>query len=85
VYAAREGVLEDKIRILARNTPPALQCAKCGVDATIICVECYELFCGGCLVAHECGEEMALPVANSPRMGVCGYAGQDGFDDFSLE
>jgi hypothetical protein len=32
-----------------------------------------------------CGEEMALPVVNSPRMGVCGYAGEFDFDDFSLE
>jgi hypothetical protein len=42
-------------------------------------------FCQDCLVEHECGEEMALPVVNSPRMGVCGYAGESDFDNFSLE
>jgi hypothetical protein len=30
-----------------------------------------------CVKDHECGEEMLLPMANSPRAGVCGYTGQD--------
>ena len=29
----------------------------------------------------ECGEEMLLPVCNSPRMGVCGYCGSDIYPD----
>ena len=28
-------------------------------------------------VGHECGQEMLLPVVNSPRVGVCGYVGCD--------
>ncbi len=47
------------------------------MKASNICVECDE---GGfCCVRHakdhDCGEEMLLPVVNSPRMGVCGYTG----------
>jgi hypothetical protein len=85
LYATREGELKDKARILARNNPPAFQCVNCKARATTICTQCYEVYCQDCLVEHECGEEMALPVVNSPRMGVCGYAGEFDFDDFSLE
>lgn len=85
LYSARDGVLNDKVRILARNNPPEFQCLNCKAKATTICMECYEVYCQDCLVEHECGEEMALPVVNSPRMGVCGYAGEDDFDNFSLE
>jgi len=31
--------------------------------------------CEGCAGEHECGEEMLLPVVNSPRVGMCGYEG----------
>jgi hypothetical protein len=82
IYAVREGVLRDKIRILARNNVPELQCTSCGAEATDICVECWELYCKTCLVEHACGEEMTLPVVNSPRMGVCGFTGDHDFDDF---
>ena len=33
--------------------------------------------CDACAKSHECGEEMLLPLVNSPRAGVCGYTGQD--------
>jgi hypothetical protein len=85
LYSIRDGVLKEKIRILARNTPPEFQCETCGAQATVICMECYEVYCRACLGEHECGEEMALPLVNSPRAGVCGYAGEDDFDDFGLE
>lgn len=69
------------LEILARNNPPELRCGECGEPATAICTECeWEtggLFCKKCLKAHECGDEMALPVVNSPRTGVCGYTGPD--------
>jgi len=84
LYSIRDGVLQDKIRILARNNPPVFQCQNCKAIATAVCVQCYETYCQDCLVEHECGEEMALPVVNSPRMGVCGYAGEYDFDNFSL-
>lgn len=85
VYAQRAGVLKDKIRILARNTAPTFDCAKCSSEATVYCVECDAFYCAGCLSGHGCGEEMALPVVNSPRMGVCGYDGYGDFDGFDPE
>lgn len=61
-----------------RNNPPVNVCA-CRKPATHVCTECMwsgpSLFCVACLPDHECGEEMALPLVNSPRVGVCGYTG----------
>ncbi len=76
----REGRLNKKgITILSRNEPIGFKCATCGQTAEVVCTECgYEKdasYCGACAAKHECGEEMLLPVVNSPRMGVCGYAG----------
>ncbi len=31
--------------------------------------------CDSCAEDHKCGEDMLLPVVNSPRTGVCGYTG----------
>jgi len=84
IFAVREGVLKDKIRILARNSKPELECTNCDAEATDICVECWESYCKTCLVEHSCGEEMALPVVNSPRMGVCGFTGAYDSDDFGV-
>lgn len=68
------------IELLARNDPPQILCDKCGNKlATKICTECdcqgKGRFCDPCAARHRCGEEMLLPVVNSPRAGVCGYAG----------
>ena len=69
------------IQILARNTLPIVPCDECGKPATTTCTQCiYEdqgYLCDTCAKDHECGEEMLLPMANSPRAGVCGYTGQD--------
>ena len=69
---------EEKVRILARNDPPDIRC-KCGKEAKWVCPiclvedgDCYFCECGK---EHECGEDMLLPVVNSPRCGVCGYEG----------
>jgi len=67
------------IQILARNTPPLIPCVVCGQPATQVCSQCiYDeqgWLCEACAKAHECGEEMLLPVVNSPRVGMCGYTG----------
>jgi len=67
------------IRLLARNNPPAMNCSSCGKPAVSVCVECiYDssgLLCEECAKNHECGEDMQLPVVNSPRVGMCGYSG----------
>jgi hypothetical protein len=68
------------IEILARNTLSFIPCDVCGKAATLICTECnYEdegYLCETCATDHECGEEMLVPMVNSPRAGVCGYTGQ---------
>jgi hypothetical protein len=75
----RAPVLKGAIKVLARNEPPALQCVVCKKPATQLCTECFD--CGGaelcdvCAEKHECGEEMLLPLVNSPRTGVCSYCG----------
>ena len=65
--------------ILARNQMPKIKCNNCDNLATNVCCDCiYEesgWLCDKCSQDHECGEEMLLPVVNSPRVGVCGYCG----------
>ena len=69
-----------KIELLARNNMPDFRC-KCGKPATDVCTECLwegnGFLCEKCAKSHECGEDMLLPVVNSPRMGMCGYTGED--------
>ncbi len=71
---------KEKVRLLARNIPPSFHCSVCGLPATVLCCECmYDsdnpFFCDNCIEEHE-HDEMLFPVTNSPRMGVCGYAGE---------
>ena len=67
------------IQVLARNTPPVIPCNVCGKVSTNVCSECiYEnkgWLCDECASSHECGEDMLLPVVNSPRVGMCAYSG----------
>ena len=80
VLSEREGEVKGKsIRILARNEAPVILCQSCGKPATEVCSQCvYDgegWLCEECAEDHECGEEMFLPVVNSPRVGMCGYTG----------
>jgi hypothetical protein len=68
------------VQLLARNEAPEVTCHRCEIKpATQVCTECAwngeGWLCDACAVAHECGDEMCLPVVNSPRVGVCGYTG----------
>jgi len=67
------------IQVLARNTPPLILCEICGKTATNVCSQCIfddkGWLCDECSEDHECGEEMLLPVVNSPRVGMCAYTG----------
>ena len=78
----REGNLKKKeVSILARNETVVFKCVSCGETAEVICAECdcekESSYCRKCGAKHECGEDMLLPVVNSPRMGVCGYVGAE--------
>lgn len=72
--------LNKSIQIMARNEAPQLICSVCGKIATQVCTQCiYEgkgWLCDKCASIHKCGEEMLLPVVNSPRVGMCGYTGE---------
>lgn len=76
----RTGEKLKRIEIVARNNFPDFKC-KCGKEAKDVCSQCIfevgpeALLCSQCAKKHECGEEMLLPVVNSPRMGMCGYTG----------
>lgn len=71
------------VRLLARNEAPVWPCGVCGQPATSVCPYCagageQPFACDAHRAAHHCVEpddEAWLPVVNSPRMGVCGYAG----------
>jgi len=82
VVRKREGKWRGKpIALMARNAPQSFDCVLCGKAAEWICSEClWEdqagcTYCEDCLVNHECGDEMGMPIVNSPRMGMCGYVG----------
>jgi hypothetical protein len=81
VVGIRECGPEVKLELLARNEPPQILCSECdkGELATRVCIECVDAgggwLCDDCAETHSCGEDMLLPVVNSPRVGVCGYAG----------
>jgi len=76
----RAGANLKKINAIARNEMPSFKC-KCGNQAKDVCSQCIfeigpkALLCKQCAKKHKCGEEMLLPVVNSPRMGMCGYVG----------
>ncbi len=74
----RLGILRD-IKIVSRNNMPDFKCDICGNVAKDICSDCvYEnkgLLCKKCSKNHECGEDILLPLVNSPRSGMCGYTG----------
>jgi len=76
---------DKKIVLLSRNEPIDLMCSTCKKAPAIqICSVCqyeqYALFCNKCAPKHakkceDFADYAAMPVVNSPRMGVCGYTG----------
>lgn len=74
---------KEKVELVARNYLPPSNCAKCGQQATWVCSACVDgegmaLACDKCAKKYhnednEEEEHYILPLANSPRSGVCGY------------
>jgi len=80
VLAERLGTRQrEAVQVLARNNPPVFPCVVCGKEATQVCTQCIDedegWLCDACAPEHACGDEMCLPVVNSPRVGMCGYTG----------
>lgn len=84
VLSVRTGHIETMVKRVARNYMPHFECEDCDARAEAICSECGETVCEDCAEDHECGEEMLLSTCNSPRMGMCGFEGEND-DDFELE
>jgi hypothetical protein len=81
VLSEREGKpINRPIQIMARNEPPIIACDKCGKPAAQVCAQCIwdgkGWLCDKCAKSHKCGEDVLLPVVNSPRVGMCGYTGE---------
>jgi hypothetical protein len=78
VVSETERVVNNRaIEILALNLAPVIPCDVCGKPAEKVCAQCIwekeAWLCRECAAQHECGEEMLLPVVNSPRTGMCAY------------
>lgn len=78
------------VRLIARNEPMAFACRYCGAPASEICSDfTYDeenpnpFLCGDCMEKRADEIDWTLPVVNSPRMGVCGYCGED--DEFEFD
>ncbi len=78
---------KEKVTILSRNNAFEPICSECGQRKAVdICIAClWEgniiYLCEECEKEHKHGDEYALPVCNSPRMGVCGYCGSSKYPD----
>jgi hypothetical protein len=73
---------KESIRIIARNEALLILCDVCGKKATRVCGSCMGIndeawFCDKCAEKHDCSSAYLLPIANSPRVGVCGYCGEE--------
>lgn len=78
-------VADQPIVLLSRNEPLKIICHNCGKAPAIqMCTVCsgYDnsFFCKKCAAKHakscdDFADYAAMPVVNSPRMGVCGYDG----------
>ena len=75
---------EKPLVLLSRNEPSQMLCEVCGKEqATTLCTVCTNqetMFCPKCAKKHakkcsDFADYAAMPVVNSPRMGVCDYTG----------
>lgn len=66
---------KEKVFLIARNEPHNEMCEKCGKPATVFESESWETLCDRC-AENLPADDFLLPLANSPRCGVCGYEGE---------
>jgi hypothetical protein len=77
IKGSRSGRIgRQAVRLLARNTPLEWPCGVCGEPAAFVNVEsdAYPFLCRA--HAHDDGDGALLPLVNSPRTGICGYAAE---------
>lgn len=81
VKGARHGRIgRQPVRLCARNSPLVWPCGDCGEPAAFVCPCCGDtganpFVCATHANSHSCEEgEVLMPIVNSPRSGVCGYA-----------
>jgi len=79
VLAEREGIVQNKkkpVQLLARNTARTFACVACGKPATKVTMGYFygdiddSVYCDACAEKQEEEEFSALPIINSPRVGV---------------
>ncbi|MDR0755110.1 MAG: hypothetical protein LBF04_06960 [Prevotellaceae bacterium] len=76
---------DEKIVLLSRNEPLEWLCETCKKEPAILICTVHDwdedsIFCSKCAKKHakkceDFEDYAALPIVNSPRMGVCGYDG----------
>lgn len=60
-----------EISLVIQNQEPEFKCATCGKKAKMISSTENNYFCKSCIKKNK---DYFLPLVNSPRTGVCGYA-----------
>ena len=86
VLGRRQGqpTTDHPIALMARNIHQPPPCQVCGEPAQLLCLDCHHegsddlagYVCEDDAAAHADHEEDGrMPLVNSPRSGVCGYAG----------
>lgn len=70
---------KNKVMLVSRNLAPQYRCIICGQPAEMVDAAAWEplaqrVYCGDCQESMQ-DADIALPLVNSPRCGVCGYTG----------
>lgn len=84
-YSSYDFKNSQAVELVGRNYLPSSACVKCGKQGTQVCTYClYEMpayFCDQCSASHKTQEDCYLmPLANSPRTGVCGFESMEPSD-----
>lgn len=69
-----KALTSKEIKVIIRNQEPEFKCISCDKKAEMIDSQ-GDCFCKSCIEEEDGDELYLLPLVNSPRTGVCGYAG----------